>query len=213
MMDSDRRGAPRARVIWPATVESVNGRMLLGEVVDVSTSGARLTVRGDLQVGSPVTLHVTVPRIGERLDVVARITRRLGDDLGLDFVGVPEGEARLLESILSGQDRRRRAPRASVNRPVIIEELFGRTSPVILQDLSAFGARVMGERPLTPGGLVSMLMTSMDDHGGIRLRAVVWDGGPTGSVLVFVNLPEADFRRLGAYVERLLEGTGGRVSN
>lgn len=209
MTERDRRGAPRARVNWPVTVETVNGRVLLGEVVDMSASGARLTVRGDLQAGSAVTLKVTLPRASERLEVVARVTRRLGDDVGVDFVGLPESDARRLRSLLAASwESRRRAPRVRADLPVVIEETFGAIVPATIEDLSAFGARVVSERPLRPGGLVSLMLSGVDDGGLLRVRAVVWPGEGPGTVLVFVNLAEPEFQRLGGYVGRLLDRGG-----
>jgi len=196
-------------VSWPAIIESVNGRVLTGEAVDISSSGARLIVRGDLQVGSAVTLKVTLPQTAERLEVVARVTRRMADDVGVDFVGLPDSDARRLQTLLLASDGRRRAPRVRVDRPVIIEETFGATTPGRLEDLSQFGARVTSQRALKQGGLVSLLVEEMDAAGAMRLRAVVWDSQPTGTVLVFVNLAQAEFERLSAYVIRLLERVGG----
>ena len=208
MSRGDRRGAPRSDVSWPVTVESFDGRLQLGQVVDMSTSGARLAVPGELLVGGAVTLKVVLPGGADRLEVVARVTRRHGEDVALDFVGLPETEARRVKPLLAPREARRRSPRARLQVPVAVQGASGEPASGTLIDLSAFGARVRCERPLRAGQRVTLRLDGIGGPEPLDLRAVVWDGSVTASVLVFVNLGEAAFRRLGAHVDRLVARGG-----
>lgn len=206
MSEGDRRGAPRARVSWPASVEAFDGRVLLGQVVDLSTSGACVRVPGDLAEKSGVTLRVVLPDGIDRLEVVARVARRQGEEVALDFMGLPETEARRVRPLLDGWEARRRSPRARVEQPVVIDGVPAGPVAATLEDMSAFGARVRGALGLQPGDRVALVLDGVDGHGAMRLPAVVWTGAPAASVLVFTNLGEAEFRRLHAHVERLRGG-------
>src|SRR4029453_13825362 len=66
------------------------------------TSGVRVRVSADLPVGAAVTLRITLPRGANRLEVVARVARREADGLALDFIGMPETEARRVEPLGGG---------------------------------------------------------------------------------------------------------------
>ena len=98
------------------TLETFERGVLEGHVLDISTSGVRVRVSGDLPVGAAVTLRITLPRGANRLEVVARVARREADGLALDFIGLPETEARRVEPLVGGWDARRRSPR--VTRPL-----------------------------------------------------------------------------------------------
>ena len=83
MSAQDRRRFPRARATWPAIVESADGRVVSGEVVDVSLSGMQLRTESDAAVGSDVTLRVSLPGDAGRIEVTARVIRREREGLSV----------------------------------------------------------------------------------------------------------------------------------
>jgi hypothetical protein len=182
----DRRGAPRAKANWPVRLETFERGIIDGHVMDISTSGVRVRAAADLPVGAAVTLRISLPRGAERLEVVARVARRDADGLALDFIGMPETEARRVEPLVAGWDARRRAPRASRPLPVTIRVLRGGTGAGKTLDLSPFDGE---DEPL-------------------KLPAVVWNMTDRGPIFVFVNLRSGDFDRLSRLVRRLLERGG-----
>ena len=205
MSGRDRRGAERARADWPVTIEAFDRRVITGEVLDVSASGMRVRTASDLPVGAAVTVSVVLPQGADRLEVVARVARRTSQDLALDFIGLPETEARRVKPLVSSWEARRRAPRVHTPVPVSIEKRMDGSARGETVDLSAFAAKVATDLALQPGDLVTVSLSPAAPGTTLTLPAVVWDVGSTGSVLVFVNLPRSDFGRLGAYVSSLLQ--------
>jgi PilZ domain len=201
----DRRGAARARADWPVTLETFEGGIIQGHVLDISTSGVRVRVGADLRVGAAVTLRITLPRGANRLEVVARVARREGDGLALDFIGLPETEARRVEPLVAGWDTRRRGPRATRPLPVTIRVGRGEAGQGKALDLSAFGARIATDLDLQPGDSAKLEFQPDADGDPLRLSAVVWSLADRGAVFVFANLRSSDFVRLNQYVGRLVE--------
>jgi len=201
----DRRGAARARADWAVALETFERGILEGHVLDISTSGVRVRVGGDLPVGAAVTLRITLPRGANRLEVVARVTRRETDSLALDFIGLPETEARRVEPLVGGWDTRRRGPRATRPVPVSIRVGRGETGQGKTLDLSAFGARIATDLELKPGDFAKLEFQPEVDGDPLRLSAVVWSLADRGAVFVFANLRMSDFTRLNQYVGRMVE--------
>ena len=208
MKGRDRRGAARARADWAVTLETFERGILEGHVLDISTSGVRVRVGGDLPVGAAVTLRITLPRGANRLEVVARVTRRETDSLALDFIGLPETEARRVEPLVGGWDTRRRGPRATRPVPVSIRVGRGETGQGKTLDLSAFGARIATDLDLKPGDSAKLEFQPEVDGDPLRLSAVVWSLADRGAVFVFANLRMSDFTRLNQYVGRMVERGG-----
>ena len=200
----DRRGAPRARADWPVVLETFERGVIQGGVADISTSGVRVRATADLPIGAAVTLRITLPRGAERLEVVARVARRDAEGLALDFIGLPETEARRVEPLVAGWDARRRAPRATRPIPVTIRVPRGPAGQGKTLDLSPFGARVATDMALRPGD-TARLELQMDDAEPLRLPSVVWSLADRGPIFVFVNLRTTEFDRLSQLVSRLLE--------
>lgn len=200
----ERRAAARARVSWPATVQPFAGAPFTAEVVDVSTSGMRIRGSGPVVVGGAVTLSVGLPDQDGRLEVVARVMRQSADEIGVDFVGLPDTEARRVGSFVVPWEARRRAPRARVFQPAVLERNGLGTHPVTVVDLSVFGAQLASPRRLDPAERVCLRLDEADGQGQLRLPAIVWEGSPSRVVLMFLGVPEVDFVRLGAYVQRSL---------
>ena len=205
MKGRDRRGAARARADWPVTLETFERGIIQGYVLDISTSGVRVRVGADLPVGAAVTLRITLPRGANRLEVVARVARREGDGLALDFIGLPETEARRVEPLVGGWDTRRRGPRATRPLPVSIRVGRGEAGQGKTLDLSAFGARIATDLALKPGDSAKLEFQPEADGDPLRLTAVVWSLADRGAVFVFANLRSSDFVRLNQYVGRMVE--------
>src|SRR5712691_3494820 len=183
----ERRRNPRVSGPWPAIVEDSDGRLVTGEVIDVSLSGMKLRVNSNVAVGEAVKLRVTLPRDGGELEIAAEVVRRDPGGIGVDFGKLPIGAAE----------------RVGVELPVQIEGHAGTTGGLTV-DLSAVGARVATQERLTPGDMVAVKVTPNDSQGPMRIRAVVWEVDARGAVLVFANLAVHDFARLRAYVDSLL---------
>ncbi len=189
---------------WPAAIETFEHRVVPGEVVDVSTSGMRVRAAAELTVGVAVTVRVALPHGVDRLEVVARVTRRTAGEIALDFIGLPETEARRVKPLVPAWEARRRSPRAHAPVPVRIDT--GRDGAVAGEtvDLSAFAARVATEAALSAGDLVTLTLSPAAPAARLRVPAVVWDVDRKGAVLVFVNISRGEFARLGAIVSGLL---------
>jgi hypothetical protein len=187
------------------TLETFERGIIQGYVLDISTSGVRVRVGADLPVGAAVTLRITLPRGANRLEVVARVARREGDGLALDFIGLPETEARRVEPLVGGWDTRRRGPRATRPLPVSIRVGRGEAGQGKTLDLSAFGARIATDLALKPGDSAKLEFQPEADGDPLRLTAVVWSLADRGAVFVFANLRSSDFVRLNQYVGRMVE--------
>ena len=190
-------------VPWAAIVEDSDGRLVTGEVIDVSLSGMKLRVNSNVAVGDAVTLRVTLPRDGGELEISAEVVRRDPGGFGVDFGKLPAAAADHLKAFVPTWDLRRRADRVAIELPVQIEGQSGTTKGRTV-DLSAVGARVATDEMLAPGDMVAVKLTPKDTHGPMRIRAVVWEVDARGAVLVFANLAVHDFARLRSYVESLL---------
>jgi len=203
LADRERRRNPRVSGPWPAIVEDSDGRLVTGEVVDVSLSGMKIRVNSNVAVGEAVKLRVTLPRDGGELEIAAEVVRRDPGGIGVDFGKLPVGAAERVKAFVPTWDLRRRAERVGVELPVQIEGHAGTTGGLTV-DLSAVGARVTTQERLTPGDMVAVRITPNDSQGPMRIRAVVWEVDARGAVLVFANLAVNDFARLRAYIDSLL---------
>jgi hypothetical protein len=190
-------------VPWPATVEDTDGRLVTGDVIDVSLSGMKLRVTSNVAVGEAVKLRVSLPRDGGELEISAEVVRRDPGGIGVDFGKLPVGTADRVKAFVPTWDLRRRAERVGIELPVQIEGHAGTTKGRTV-DLSAVGARVATDERLTPGDMVAVKFTPKDNQGPMRIRAVVWEVDARGAVLVFANLAVNDFARLRSYIDALL---------
>jgi c-di-GMP-binding flagellar brake protein YcgR len=187
---------------WAAIVEASDGRLVTGEVIDVSLSGMKLRVNSNVAVGEAVTLRVTLPRDGGELEISAEVVRRDPGGIGVDFGKLPAAAVDRVKAFVPSWDLRRRAERVGIELPVQIEGHAGTTKGRTV-DLSAVGARVATDERLAPGDMVAIKLTPKDTRGPMRIRAVVWEVDARGAVLVFANLTVHDFARLRSYVESL----------
>ena len=99
MSDRDRRAFPRAAAAWPATVETGEGRVVSGEVVNLSLSGMKVRSDSEAVVGSIVTVRVTLPGAAGRMEMVGTVVRRDGERR---LVEEEVGEMRAVEPVLQG---------------------------------------------------------------------------------------------------------------
>jgi c-di-GMP-binding flagellar brake protein YcgR len=203
LIERERRRNPRVTVPWPAIVEDSDGRLVTGEVIDVSLSGMKLRVNSTVAVGEAVKLRVTLPRDGGQLEISAEVVRRDPGGIGVDFGKLPAAAAERVKVFVPTWDLRRRAERVGIELPVQIEGHAGTTNGHTV-DLSAVGARVTSDERLTPGDMVAVTVTPEDSLGPMRIRAVVWEVDSRGAVLVFANLAVHDFARLRSYIDSLL---------
>jgi hypothetical protein len=183
-----------------------------GEVVDVSLSGMKVRTESEAPVGSNVTLRVTLPGEAGRIEVVAAVVRRDRDGVGVAFLKLSEADAERVAPFVSPGDIRRRARRVPVTLPIRIEGSSEGSAEGFTVDLSTAGTRIRTDRTLVPGDVVVLELPG--DEGGttLRLPAVVWEAYAGGAVLVFANLAQPEFLRLGDYVGRLREQPPQRTS-
>ena len=199
----ERRRNPRVTAPWPAVVHDSDGRTYPGEVIDVSLSGLKLRVGPEVTVGGAVRLRLTLPHGGGEIEVAAQVVRRDPEGVGVDFGTLTPAQSLRFKTVVPTWDMRRRAERVAIELPIRIEGHDAATEGRTI-DLSAFGGRILTHAPLTPGDLVTALLVPKDGLGPMSLRAVVWDADARGAVLVFANLPAADFVRLRSFVDSLL---------
>ncbi len=181
----ERRRYPRVTMPWPAIVQDSDGRVITGEVIDVSLSGMKLRVGADVVVGDAVMLRVTLPRGAGDMEISALVVRRDPDGIGVNFRRLSAEQADRFKPFVPTWDLRRRAQRVDVELPVQIE-----------------GHDFVTE--LIPGATVAVKLSPKDGHGPMSIRAVVWEVDSRGAVLVFANLRVTDFVRLRSYVDSLL---------
>jgi hypothetical protein len=210
----DRRRDERVRVNWSARIETTE-TVVEGRVVDLSITSVRIrTASGrpvEIPVGAHATLTLTFPGTDDRFEVLslsAVIVRSALDGIALTFAGLPDPAGRWVKTRLLSVEARRRSPRARVGLPV--ELRVGSDAPVPGEtlDVSAFGARVRSSLALKSGDRLELRLGLDADKPPLKLPALVWESSGDEAVLVFANLPERDFNRLGDYVMSRLASPG-----
>lgn len=200
MSGHDRRAFPRAAAAWPATVESGEGRVVSGEVVNLSLSGMKVRAESDAAVGSIVTVRVTLPSAAGRIQMVGTVVRRDAESLGVAFLKMSDSPAGRVTPFVSRGDTRRRFPRVLVSLPVLVEGGSEGTARGQTVDLSASGGRVTTDAPLVEGDVVVLELPERSGLERLRLPALVWESYTGGAVLVFANLAPKEFTRLQEYL-------------
>jgi len=196
----DRRSFPRAEAAWPATVESSDGRVVSGEVVNLSLSGMKVRSETDAAVNSIVTVRVTMPGDAGRLEVVGTVVRRDGESVGVAFLKTSDSPAGRVTAFVSRGDMRRRFPRVPVSLQIRVEGGSTGTAEGHTVDLSASGGRVATDQRLVEGDVVVIELPARAGLDRLRLPALVWEAYAGGAVLVFTNLDGKEFQRLQEYV-------------
>ena len=202
-MDSrDRRRFPRMRTAWPALVEAADGRVGVGQVIDVSLSGMRVSTDLNIQVDTAVTLRVTLPKHTGRLEILAKVARQDGGSIGVTFLTLSQGEAERIAPFVAPGDIRHWAKRVSVSLPVRIETGTEDQDVVHARtvDLSTSGGRITTDGALSAGDVVVMELPGPEIGGTLRLPAVIWEAYTGGAVVVFANLARAEHLKLRNYL-------------
>ena len=198
----DRRRFPRMRTAWPVILEAADGRVGVGQIIDVSLTGMRVSTDLDIEPDTPLMLRVTLPKDTGRLEVLVKVARRDPRGFGVSFVTLGEGEAERIAPFVAPGDIRRWARRVAVSLPIRIETssdegdtLAGRTI-----DLSTSGGRVTVEGQLTVGDVVVVELPGPDVGGSLRLPSLVWEVYTDGAVVVFANLARGEYLKLRDYL-------------
>ncbi|HZP36095.1 MAG TPA: PilZ domain-containing protein [Methylomirabilota bacterium] len=202
MSGQDRRRFPRMRTAWPVILESVDGRVGVGQVIDVSLTGMRISTDLDLEPGTALTLRVTMPKDTGRLEVLVKVARRDSRGCGVSFLTLAEGEAERIAPFVARGDIRRWARRVAVNLPVRIEA--GAVDTDVIQgrtvELSTSGGRLTLDGNLSVGDVVVVELPGPQVGGTLRLPALVWEAYTGGAVIVFANLARAEYLKLRDYL-------------
>jgi hypothetical protein len=181
-------------------VESVDGRGVPGEVVNLSLSGMKVRSDTEAGVGSIVTVRVTLPGEAGPREMVGTVVRRDHESIGVAFLKMSDSPAGRVTPFVSRGDMRRRFPRVPVSLPVRVEGGSEGTAHAHTVDLSASGGRVITDQRLVEGDVVVAELPARPGLERLRLPAVVWEAYSGGAVLVFANLAPKEFDRLQEYV-------------
>ncbi len=201
MSGHDRRPLPPLRTAWPVIIESADGRVAPGVVMDVSLSRMRIMADLDVRVGMAVTLRVTLPKETGRIEVLAKVTRREANVMAVSFLTLSDDEAERLAPFASPGDIRSWARRVSVSLPIRIQVGLEGTLLGRAVELSTSAARVASERNLSSGDVIVLELPRPEVGTTLRLPAIVWEAYSGGAVLVFANLAQADRLRLRDYLK------------
>jgi hypothetical protein len=190
------------RTAWPVILEATDGRVGVGQVIDVSLTGLRIATELEIEPDTPLMLRVTLPQDTGRLEVLVKVARRDPRGFGVSFLTLGEGEAERIAPFLAPGDIRRWARRVAVSLPIRIETgaeaadtLHGRTI-----DLSTSGGRLTVDGQLTVGDVVVVELPGPDVGGTLRLPSLVWEAYTGGAVVVFANLARAEYLKLRDYL-------------
>ena len=200
--DRDRRRFPRMRTAWSVILESADGRVGVGQVVDASLSGMRINTDLDVQPGTPLTLRITLPKDTGRLEVLVKVARRDAQGFGVSFLTLSEGEAERVAPFVAPGDIRRWARRVAIALPVRIE-VGSQDSDMIpgrTVELSTSGGRLTFEGALSPGDVIIVELPGPEVGATLRLPALVWEAYTGGAVVVFANLARPEYVKLRDYL-------------
>ena len=194
----DRRRFPRMRTAWPVILEAADGRVGVGQVIDVSLSGMRISTDLEIEADTPLMLRITLPKDTGRLEILVKVARPDSRGFGVSFLTLGEGEAERIAPFVAPGDIRRWARRVAVSLPVRIEAgaedadvIHGRTV-----ELSTSGVRLTLDSRLSVGDVVVVELPGPDVGGTLRLPSLVWEAYTGGAVLVFANLARTEYLKL-----------------
>ncbi len=202
MSGRDRRRFQRIRTAWPVILESADGRVGVGQVVDTSLSGMRLTTDLDIEPGTALILRITLPKDTGRLEVLVKVARRDPHGCGVSFLTMDGDDAERVAPFVAPGDIRRWARRVAVSLPIRIES-GSEESDVILGrtvDLSTSGSRLTTEGRLSVGDVVVVELPGPEVGATLRLPALVWEVYAGGAVVVFANLARGEYLKLRGFL-------------
>jgi hypothetical protein len=188
------------RTVWPVILEVADGRVGVGQVVDVSLSGMRINTDLDVEPDTPLTLRVTLPKDTGRIEVLVKVARRDPHGFGVSFLTL--GEAERIAPFVAPGDIRRWARRVAISLPVRIEA--GTLDSDVMQgrtvELSTSGGRLTTDGSLSVGDVVVVELPGPEIGATLRLPALVWEAYTGGAVVVFANLARAEYVKLRDYL-------------
>ena len=194
----DRRRFPRMRTAWPVIIEAADGRVGVGQVIDASLSGMRISTDLDIEPDAPLMLRIALPKDTGRLEMLVKVARPDSHGFGVSFLTLSEGEAERIAPFVAPGDIRRWARRVAVSLPVRVEP--GAEEADVMQgrtvDLSTSGARLTLDGRLSVGDVVVLELPGPEVGGTLRLPSLVWEAYTGGAVLVFANLARAEYLKL-----------------
>jgi hypothetical protein len=194
----DRRRFPRMRTAWPVVIEAADGRVGVGQVIDASLSGMRISTDLEIEPDTPLMLRITLPKDTGRLEILVKVARPDSRGFGVSFLTLSEGEAERIAPFVAPGDIRRWARRVAVSLPVRVEA--GTEEADVMQgrtvDLSTSGVRLTLDGPLSAGDVVVLELPGPEVGGTLRLPSLVWETYTGGAVLVFANLARAEYLKL-----------------
>jgi hypothetical protein len=201
----DRRRFQRIRTAWSVILESADGRVGVGQVVDASLSGMRIATDLEVEPDTPMTLRITLPKQTGRLEMLVKVARRDPHGLGVSFLTLSEGEAERVAPFVAPGDIRRWARRVAVSLPVRLET--GSDDGGVIQgrtvDLSTSGCRLTTEGSLSVSDVVVLELPGPEVGASLRLPALVWEAYTGGAVLVFANLAREEYLKLRGFIDHL----------
>jgi hypothetical protein len=193
------------RTAWPVILEAADGRVGVGQVVDASLTGLRVSTDLDVKLDTPLTLRVTLPKDTGRLEVLVKVVREEPHGFGASFLTVTDGEAERVAPFVSPGDIRRWARRVAVSLPVRVETgtkqgdvIHGRTV-----ELSTSGCRLTSEGRLSVSDVVVVELPGPEVGATLRLPALVWEAYTGGAVVVFANLARGEYLKLRDFLNHL----------
>jgi hypothetical protein len=193
------------RTAWPVIIEAADGRVGVGQVVDASLTGLRVSTDLDVKLDTPLTLRVTLPKDTGRLEVLVKVVREEPHGFGASFLTVTDGEAERVAPFVSPGDIRRWARRVAVSLPVRVETgteqgdvIHGRTV-----ELSTSGCRLTSEGRLSVSDVVVVELPGPEVGATLRLPALVWEAYTGGAVVVFANLARGEYLKLRDFLNHL----------
>jgi hypothetical protein len=179
-------------------LESADGRVGVGQIVDTSLSGMRVATDLDIEPGTPLILRITLPKDTGRLEILVKVARRDPHGFGVSFLTTDGDEAEQAAPFVAAGDIRRWARRVAVNLPVRIETgsedgdaVLGRTV-----DLSTSGSRLTTDGRLSVGDVIVVELPGPEVGATLRLPALVWEAYAGGAVVVFANLARGEYLKL-----------------
>ena len=201
----DRRRYPRMRTAWPVIIESADGRVGVGQVVDASLTGLRVSTDLDVKLDTPLTLRVTLPKDTGRLEVLVKVVREEPHGFGASFLTMTDGEAERVAPFVTPGDIRRWARRVAVSLPIRVETgteqgdvIHGRTV-----ELSTSGCRLTSAGQLSVSDVVVVELPGPEVGATLRLPALVWEAYTGGAVVVFANLAREEYLKLRDFLDHL----------
>jgi len=149
----------------------------------------------------PVVQAKGIPIIASAAGATERLARECLHLGAVDFLPRPASFERLASIVswleiyaVEGGDRRR-LPRAPAHIPMRVRAETQWTS----LDLSPVGVKMPPQAWIEPGATVSLLFALPDGGVPLHLKAVFSRAEPDGHIFTFVNLSDAEFKRLADY--------------